>query len=114
MLAPSCGTFLSLCATSGSCRARLCAHNLPFAFPRAGPGRPADSGCFVRKLTSCLRKLTLGTLGSGHGESATGSEGRCVGELYEVLEVSVDGLGGSVGEPFPVLMAGLPLEYMTW
>lgn len=94
MLAPSCGTFLSLRAISGSCRARLCAHNLPFAFPRAGPGRPADSGCFVHKLTSCLRKLTLGTLGSGHGESATGSEGRCVGELYEVLEADICGWAG--------------------
>ena len=60
----------------------------------------------MRILTSRLHKLSIASLGSVHGELATGSEGGCMGEMCGVLGVSLGWLAESVGEAFPVLMGG--------
>lgn len=85
-------------------QSQLVCSQLPF--PRAVSPRPEGTGWLCALPPGHLHKLTLDALGSVHGELATGSEGRCVGETYGLLEVSVGGLGESVGEAFSVLMGG--------
>lgn len=82
-----------------------CMRQPSFYFSEGGLSQAHRSVC---TFTSHLRKLSIASLGSVHGKLATGSEGRCVGEMCEVLGVSVGWRGRSVGEAFPVLMGGPP------